>query len=374
MAAKDRLQFLDALRGLAAVYVVLYHVQSMPAPALPVAAAWLPAVHMGATGVALFFVISAFSLCYTMPRHQASGRPLLSFYLHRFLRIAPLFYVLLMFSLFRDGRGDHAGHSWGEIAANLSFTFNLFPGWEAGIVWASWAVGVEMLFYAIFPALYVLVGKPRSAWALLIGLLALVALAWTGMLGPRLQASLGDYGWLRHAPVFAMGLVGFHAFAALARVPAARARRWAQGLNLAGVLLLLLAASSTAWGAAGPWQWQLSGLGYLCLLLGFSQCPPRWLVNRLTAWLGTVSYSLYLGHPIVIAVLGPVFARVLAAQGSSVGYLLCVALTLLVVLPLAALGHRFVEAPMIRLGKRLMSPAMPVRSAVAGGQPEGGAR
>ncbi|MBN4944373.1 MULTISPECIES: acyltransferase [Stenotrophomonas] len=374
MVAKDRLQFLDALRGLAAVYVVLYHVQSMPAPALPVSAGWLPAVHMGATGVALFFVISAFSLCYTMPRHQATGRPLLSFYLHRFLRIAPLFYVLLMFSLFRDGRGDHVGHSWGEIAANLSFTFNLFPGWETGIVWASWAVGVEMLFYAIFPALYVLVGKARSAWGLLIGLLALVVLAWTGVLGQRIQASLGDYGWLRHAPVFAMGLVGFHAFGALARLPVPRARRWAHRLNLAGVLLLLLAASSTTWGAAGPWQWHLAGLGYLALLLGFSQCPPRWLVNRITAWLGTVSYSLYLGHPIVIAVLGPVFARVLAVQGNSVGYLLCAAMTLSVVLPLAALGHRFVEAPMIRLGKRLMSPAVPARSAAAGGQAEGGAR
>ena len=67
MVAKDRLQFLDALRGLAAVYVVLYHVQSMPAPALPVSAGWLPAVHMGATGVALFFVISAFSCATPCP-------------------------------------------------------------------------------------------------------------------------------------------------------------------------------------------------------------------------------------------------------------------------------------------------------------------
>lgn len=374
MVAKDRLQFLDALRGLAAVYVVLFHVQSMPAPALPVAAAWLPAVQMGATGVALFFVISAFSLCYTMPRHHASGRPLLSFYLHRFLRIAPLFYVLLMFSLFRDGRGDHPGHSWGEIAANLSFTFNLFPGWEQGIVWASWAVGVEMLFYAIFPALYLLVGKPRSAWLLMVGLQVLVVLAWLGWLGPRMAASLSDYGWLRHAPVFAMGLVAFHAFGALSRLPAQRARQWAHGLNLLGVLLLLLAASAIWWPAAGPWQWQLSGMAYLCLLLGFSQCPPGWLVSRWTAWLGTVSYSLYLGHPIVIAVLGPVFARVLEVQGGTLGYLLCASITLLVVLPLAALGHRFVEAPMIRLGKRLLSPAMPLHTAAANGQRDGGAR
>jgi len=45
-----------------------------------------------------------------------------------------------------------------------------------------------------------------------------------------------------------------------------------------------------------------------------------------------------------------------------------------VVLPLAALGHRFVEAPMIRLGKRLLSPAMPLHTAAANGQRDGGAR
>ena len=308
-----------------------------------------------------------------MPRHQATGRPLLSFYLHRFLRIAPLFYVLLMFSLFRDGRGDHVGHSWGDRGQPV-LHFQLVPGLGNGNRVGQLGRGRGDAVLRHFPALYVLVGKARSAWGLLIGLLALVVLAWTGVLGQRIQASLGDYGWLRHAPVFAMGLVGFHAFGALARLPVPRARRWAHRLNLAGVLLLLLAASSTTWGAAGPWQWHLAGLGYLALILGFSQCPPRWLVNRITAWLGTVSYSLYLGHPIVIAVLGPVFARVLAVQGNNVGYLLCAAMTLSVVLPLAALGHRFVEAPMIRLGKRLMSPAVPARSAAAGGQAEGGAR
>ncbi|AWH48181.1 acyltransferase [Stenotrophomonas sp. SAU14A_NAIMI4_5] len=374
MVAKDRLQFLDALRGLAAVYVVLFHVQSMPSPALPLGSAWLPVVQMGGSGVALFFVISAFSLCYTMPRHQASGTPLLSFYLHRFLRIAPLFYVLLAFSLFRDGRGAHAGHAWSEIAANVSFTFNLFPGWEAGIVWASWAVGVEMLFYAIFPALYVLAGSARRAWMLLLGLLGLVVMAWAGWLGPRAAASLGDYGWLRHAPVFVMGLVGFHAFGALAGLPRQRARRWGHGLNVAGAALLVLAAVAPWWTGAGPWQWQLAGLGYLSLLLGFSQCPPRGLVNRATAWLGTVSYSLYLGHPIIIALLGPVFARVLAQMDGSAGYLACAVITLVVALPLAALGHRVIEAPMIRLGKRLMGRSAPARAAAMAGQQGGRAR
>ncbi|WP_439448119.1 acyltransferase family protein [Stenotrophomonas sp. ATs4] len=369
------MQFLDSLRGLAAVYVVLFHVQSMPAPALPVAAGLLPVLQLGATGVALFFVISAFSLCYTQPRHKASGRPLLSFYLHRFLRIAPLFYVLLAFSIFRDGRGSHAGHPWAEIVANATFTFNLFPGWEQGIVWASWAVGVEMLFYVIFPALYLLVNDGRRAWMLLLSLLGLAALAGTGALGARAEASLGGYGWLTHAPVFAMGLVAFHAYNALSQLPPVRARWWGMALNMAGALLLLLVVAGIAGGWSGAGQWQLAGLGYLAVLLGCSQCPPRLLVNRATAWLGTVSYSLYLGHPIVIAVLGPVLRRLLAYVGDGTsGYLLCAALVLAVALPLAALGHRCIEAPMIRLGKRMMASLSASRAGLRTGQAEGGPR
>ncbi|MBN5161739.1 MULTISPECIES: acyltransferase [unclassified Stenotrophomonas] len=375
MIAKDRLQFLDSLRGLAAVYVVLFHVQSMPAPTLTVAGWLLPVLQLGATGVALFFVISAFSLCYTQPRHRASGRPLLSFYLHRFLRIAPLFYLLLAFSIFRDGRGSHAGHPWAEIVANATFTFNLFPGWEQGIVWASWAVGVEMLFYAIFPLLYLLVDNGRRAWTLLLVLLGLAALAGTGALGARAEASLGGYGWLTHAPVFAMGLVAFHAYNALSQLSPARARWWGKALNMAGALLLLLVVAGIAagWSGAGPWQ--LAGLGYLAVLLGCSQCPPRLLVNRATAWLGTVSYSLYLGHPIVIAVLGPVLHRLLAAVGDgTTGYLLCAALVLAVAMPLAALGHRCIEAPMIRLGKRVMASLSVSRAGPSPRQAEGGPR
>ncbi len=375
MVAKDRLQFLDSLRGLAAVYVVLFHVQSMPAPALPVAGWLLPILQLGATGVALFFVISAFSLCYTLPRHQASGRPLLSFYLHRFLRIAPLFYVLLAFSVFRDGRGSHAGHPWAEIVANATFTFNLFPGWEQGIVWASWAVGVEMLFYAIFPALILLVNNGRRAWILLLCLLGLAALAGNGWLGARAAASLGGYGWLRHGPVFAMGLVAFHMHSALSRLAPAPARRWGMALNITGALILLLVVTGIVGGWSGAGQWQLTGLGYLALLLGCSQCPPRWLVNRTTAWLGTVSYSLYLGHPIVIAVLGPVFGRVLGVTGEgTAGYLVCAAVVLAVSLPLAALGHRCVEAPMIRLGKRMMASLSVPRAGLRSGPAESGPR
>lgn len=355
MLKTDRLVFLDALRGLAAVYVVLFHVMAMPAPSLAPGPLLVPVLAAGATGVALFFVISAFSLCYTMPRHAATGQPLRSFYLHRFFRIAPLFYVWLAFSLYRDGRGMHAGHPWSEIAANFSFTFNLVPGWEAGIVWASWAIGVEMLFYAVFPLLFLVVRNLASAFVLALCAVLASTLAASGLLGSTAMTATDDYGLLRHLPVFAIGLCTFFAHDALKALPHTAARRWGVVLVAAGAGGLLACIALSALGMIGPAVlWIASGLVYALLLAGMSQTPPRVIVNRITGYLGKISYSVYLGHPVVIALLGPVFAIVRQRiQDPTVSYALCAVITLLIVLPLAALTYRFIEAPAIAWGKRL---------------------
>jgi len=357
MAALHRLAFLDALRGLAAVYVVLFHVMAMPAPTLPAGPVSGAVLAAGGTGVALFFVISAFSLCYTMPRHQASGTPLLSFYLHRVFRIAPLFLVLLLFSIWRDGRGSHAGHPPGEILANLTFTFNLFRGWEQGIVWASWAVGVEMLFYAVFPLLYRVVTTPMRA--LIAALLATAALllAHAGVFGDTGRAATGDYGLLRHLPVFAYGLLAYHVFSWLHDEQADRHGALGTVVLLAATVLWIAVVVTSAQDriASGP-AWMLFGLSYAVLLVALSRVHLAVIVNRATRYLGQVSYSLYLIHPIVIAVLIPVFRRIQAAvPHPDLAYLACALLTLAVALPLAHLGFRLVETPGIRAGHRVLA-------------------
>lgn len=357
MTTSNRLAFLDAMRGLAAVYVVLFHVMAMPSPALATGPVMGAVLAMGGTGVALFFVISAFSLAYTMPRHARTATPLLSFYLHRLFRIAPLFLLLLAFSIWRDGRGAHAGHSFAEIAANLTFTFNLFDGWETGIVWASWAIGVEMLFYAVFPLLFVLITTPlRAGLATLLALLV-SGLAMTGLLGAPGQNAVDDYGLLRHLPVFLFGLLAYQVFTPLAALPAARGQRWGLRALLAGSVLLAALTIGAATATIGPgFTWMAFGGAYAVLLLGLSRVPLSVVVNRVTTYLGQISYSLYLGHPIVIAVLMPVFTRIQAAiPQPDLAYLACAGLTLAVALPLAHLGYRCIELPGIRAGHRLLA-------------------
>ena len=96
MTARDnkrRLEFLDALRGLAAAYVVVYHTILIPQPSLALPR-WATTLAMGGyTGVTLFFMVSAFSLYFTMPLRLRESHPTRAFYLHRFFRIAPLFYA-----------------------------------------------------------------------------------------------------------------------------------------------------------------------------------------------------------------------------------------------------------------------------------------
>jgi peptidoglycan/LPS O-acetylase OafA/YrhL len=357
MSQQNRLAFLDALRGLAAVYVVLFHVMAMPVPALATGPVLGAVLAMGGTGVALFFIISAFSLAYTMPRHARAPRPLLSFYLHRVFRIAPLFFVLLAFSIWRDGRGSHPGHPVTEILANVTFTFNLFDGWETGIVWASWAIGVEMLFYAVFPLLFRIINTPLRAWAA-AGLATLASgLAMSGLLGAGGLDAVTAYGLLRHLPVFLYGIAAYHLFNALITVPAATAHRYCLAALVAGSVLLVALVVGSAQAVVGPGAgWVLFGAAYAAVLMGLSRFPVRLLVNRVTTWLGQVSYSLYLGHPIVVALLMPVFRRIYAAVPQpDLAWLACAALTLAIALPLAQLGYRVIEVPGIRAGHRVLA-------------------
>jgi len=106
-AAPNRVPFLDALRGLAAIWVVVVHVAMLPSPRLQVAPFLDLFVVNGTMGVDLFFVVSAFSLCLSMPVHDREVRPMLGFALRRFFRIAPLFYLMiLVMCIHRGGMGE----------------------------------------------------------------------------------------------------------------------------------------------------------------------------------------------------------------------------------------------------------------------------
>ena len=307
-------------------------------------------------GVPLFFVVSAFSLAYGYEGKLSDRRQVAEFYLRRLLRIAPLYYLaviaqLATLAIFGIPQPDAL-----TLLLSFTFLFNLSSAHVDGIAPASWSIGVEMLFYLIFPFVLALARTPPRAVLLTAAFIA-VAIAYA-MVGTRLKfpPSFVVHGLLFHLPYFGFGLIAHQAYR---RLPA----RWGGWLTAAG-----LAAVVGVW-AFAAYQPQAIvriapnvlyqacwGAPFALLCIGMAARPPWLMSNPVTQFLGRISFGVYLSHPHVIGVLIKlgVYKLVLAAPGGSgVTFPLAVLATCAVVIPLSWLLYETIEAPGMRLGRRL---------------------
>lgn len=357
--SKARLEFLDALRGLAALYVVVYHLMLLPQPHL-VAPRWAEKFAMnGGTGVTLFFIVSAFSLYFTMPLRLRESNPTLAFYLHRFFRIAPLFYFLIIATLVRDAWAFGVTHSLVEITSSATFVFNLIPTKQEGFVWAGWTIGVEMIFYAIFPLIYSRIKSLGSSIALFFASLMLwlaVKLLLDYMVMPEAwKQSILQWSVLKHIPIFAVGIVAYHAFTSFhsANPQPGAFRGLGNALLWGGIFgfaALLQGWLPNIFDDSYYWQ----GIVFACLFMGLALSPWRLIVNSATRYLGKISYSVYLVHTTVIFFMAPAYHWIYRHSSSlTVCFLASLLLTLMIVLPLSSLTYRFIEEPGITMGKKL---------------------
>lgn len=362
LPARGRLDFLDALRGLAAAYVVIYHMALMPQPQL-ILPLWAEKFTlMGGTGVTLFFIVSAFSLYYTMPMRKSSSRPIASFYLHRLFRVAPLFYFLIVLSWFRDVWLFDVYRTVGDVAASTTFIFNFLPMRQEGFVWAGWTIGVEMVFYAIFPLIYARVRDRYQA----IGFVFASLLCWY-FIGMVLEYLVMPDGWresilqwstFKHFPIFATGIVLYYWFMEQDPCdPSARSK--GQAALLAGAFTYMALIQGWLPNLFGN-LYYFQAIAYGLIFIGLALFPWNFLVNRFTSFLGKVSYSLYLLHPTVVYLLIPVYRKIQQQQPDlTVSFLVCIGLTFVILLPLSWISYRLIELPGIRLGKKLEARWIP---------------
>ena len=161
MKQDNRLIALDVGRALAILGVIAAHLSAW-VPGIP---SWLSLLATsGQYGVQLFFVISAITICKTLSDEKRKGfdtRTLVRrFYLKRFLRIAPLYYVGIVvygvldqvaFKIFHAHA--LAPHTTWDVLANALFVHEFIPTAINSVVPGGWSIGVEMAFYLFAPAL-----------------------------------------------------------------------------------------------------------------------------------------------------------------------------------------------------------------------------
>jgi peptidoglycan/LPS O-acetylase OafA/YrhL len=90
VSAVEKLDYIDVLRGIAILMVMLVHTSQAVNGVSQLVG---DIARSGQMGVQLFFVASAYTLCFSRIRRAEEKQLLFSFWIRRFFRIAPLYYV-----------------------------------------------------------------------------------------------------------------------------------------------------------------------------------------------------------------------------------------------------------------------------------------
>jgi len=325
----DRIAELDALRGLAALGVVLFHLSLLD----PAAG---PGFAVGASGVDLFFIISGFVILMTLER----TRDWRDFVVSRFSRLYPAYWACVTLAALAALPRMGAEKLAGDFAANLTM-FQLYLG-APDLDGSYWTLSIEMLFYLLMLGVYV-AGRLESLELLGAACLALLfgydSAICKGHL-PGLYAFLGLWvPIVHHLPLFLAGIVFY-------RIKTRGGAAWRYALLVA----CYVCQSRLYWDGGvirfylGPQAYQAAIAAYFVLF--FLQVRGRlgFLANPVTLWLGRISYCLYLCHQSLARDwLVPHFR-----SHWGWGFWPASALALVFVLALADALSRYVERPSLR--------------------------
>lgn len=152
--------YINSVRGIAILMVIMCHV------------AYKFEIHnnnlewflgYGRMGVQLFFIASAYTLCLSTEQREGEKNAIKKFYLRRYFRIFPVYYFgILLYFLVRLYFNDLKDFTFVNVTSNLLFLHGLAPSVNNSIVPGGWSIGIEMLFYSIFPFLFIFLNKGNS--------------------------------------------------------------------------------------------------------------------------------------------------------------------------------------------------------------------
>lgn len=361
---------LECIRGVAILLVFLFHAYGINMGSDPHKPSLLMSfIVMGNTGVTLFFVLSGFLLSQPWLKSivsKNSPRPeIRSFYVARCLRVLPLYYCAVVFSILMSG-------NWLSGVKALAFGFVGFDIFPYSVVW--WTLSTEVQFYLVLPLLFGLWFSGKSGQLALLGMLALWLYFYLNLVAfnPHPDQNLPflmTKSLFGRLPAFLAGILAgyFYLKSANWRNQWADDRRVRGGaivLLLAATTLLAIVLQSTAilgdrvakqvWHIHHSYEaalWAVILLGLLC----FKLPGRRLLINKPMAITGKLSYSLYLNHvPLLFFIVYPLREQMgRDAYASSIWFYLIPATVLLASLGLAYITYRCIELPFLNIKRKL---------------------
>jgi peptidoglycan/LPS O-acetylase OafA/YrhL len=354
--APKKFDYVDALRGLAIIGVLLTHGFVRGREFLPPSLAVF--ADQSSMGVQLFFFVSAFTLFSSLSFRQGSEKkPFFDFFIRRFFRIAPLYFLAIIFYSWQVSPiqarwfGNSAGITVAGIVANFLFLHGFYPYWLNSVVPGGWSVAVEAVFYLLLPILFLKIKNANQALnffvlSLFFRMVFLLALSPLDPIADRwLWGSYLFFSFPNQLPVFSLGILMFFLIKDEYRLKFFPASLW----SAAALFFINLGIS------AGSSSYHLIfALLFLALGLALSRYGWKIIVNPVICYIGKISFSLYLLHFAVIDWLKNLgfFDQTLVA--GNLKYILNIIVVFAASIVISSLSYRFIELTMINLGKKIV--------------------
>lgn len=347
-----KLTFLQAFRGIAALMIVILHSRiNYPLNESNLISNWL--FNSAGSGVDLFFVISGFIMVYTTRNSDGTFLYTTQFAIKRIVRIVPVYFIVtIIFFIVMHVAYKLVGADYNFVLQDVLKSFMFIPldlnnasppFFGAPVLHVGWSLNYEMYFYFI---IFISLLFKRFRWILFSAWIAFSLLALPYIFGNSVTITgFQDYnfdGYLNivTSPLiweFVAGvIIGLLYFTPL-RIPNPVVARYIAWVSVAFTIWWIV---SGIHGGVGITHWGLPMvIMVLCFVIAsktYDFIVPKWLI-----WLGDISFSLYLVHPIVTdttsVLLWGTPARTAIQDPSFIPLMIAISIGL------AALSHRYLE-------------------------------
>ncbi|MBR8836300.1 MAG: acyltransferase [Stigonema ocellatum SAG 48.90 = DSM 106950] len=349
---KVHFHFLDALRGIAALWVVLYHTRPHErlTQLISLLPEWLVVVvfKWGSLGVAIFFVLSGFVIAHSLRETKIDLAYLKSFTLRRLTRLSPPYYVAIVVAL---GFAFISSHVKGEpfeplgeplsfqrLLAHVFYLQGIFGFKNIDDVY--WTLCLEVQFYLVFCALLALAQWLVSSWNLRYSRAIVFVPA-------AVVAAVFSMGIFENngrpvifLPLWYGFLMGVFAY-------------WSWNDKLNPIIFYCYAVLLLSVGIIKSSNFTVACVVTAVLLLeaGRANRIQVWLNWSWLQFLGKISYSLYLTHVYILGISFFIGYKLLKRNVWS--EFLCLVLAMLICISFATIMWQLVEKPSIKLSQKV---------------------
>lgn len=357
--ASTKYEYIDSLRGIAMLLAIMVHVQFIDGMGAamsyfsPIAKS---IILTGSMGINLFFIASAFTLMLSHQKRQHEEHANRNFFIRRFFRIAPLYYLAIFYFTFAYFVGfDLSNIDWGnvpkkDLILNVLFVNGLFPKYIHHYVPGGWSITIEFMFYALFPFLFSKLKTVNQAFVFTLAILLFSTVF--SLLLKDTGADINNYlryNLVAKLPIFSLGMLAYHFFADKEAITKLKL----SSLVFFTITLFVFCYTSVS-------RDFLFSVVFFFLLVILTRKAYVLFSNKIFAKIGTISFSLYLTHFAIMSLFNRfecfrwMESKITDSTSAYLCYILGYLCLFSVSFIVSSITYRLIEVPGQNLGRKLI--------------------